>query len=211
MAERIVSRASLLEVRLDRAVITEGHRFLDEKRVMLAREMLSRLEDYQTEMRAWTRAAEWAERALQSGVVRHGLEGLQVYPARHGGLTPVQRTELPFLGISLITGVRGLETMPDATAEREAVNPSPEAETCAAAFAVLLPQAMRLAAARANLLRLRDEFLRTDRRVRAIENVILPEIAQEERRISDLLDENDQEEVIRTHLFAGTRTKPPAA
>ena len=82
-------------------------------------------------------------------------------------------------------------------------NPSFEAQTCAREYASLTELAFELAMARANLLRLRAEYRRTERRVRSLENVIVPEMRAEQRAMEDKLDENDQEEVIRSHLFIG--------
>lgn len=87
-------------------------------------------------------------------------------------------------------------------ADSIACNPSPEAVLCAQHYGLLVQQVMQLAIARANLMRLRDEYKRTEHRVQALENVILPEIYAEEADIVDRLDEIDQEEVIRAHLFA---------
>jgi len=204
MAEHIVSRTVLLEIRQDRAMIVEGHHFLDEKRVMLAREMLKRLEAYREDIQSWQEARVRAERCLKAAIVRHGLEGLQVHPVPARGFSRAQHAEHPFLGITLLVEVHGLDpaAMED-MALGTASNPSPEAVECGTTFAALMSLALQLAAAHANLMRLRDEYRRTDRRVRALENVILPEIEEEERRVSDLLDESEQEEVIRSHLFAG--------
>jgi len=61
----------------------------------------------------------------------------------------------------------------------------------------LLEAAAPLAAITANLHRLMREYRRTERRVRALENVVLPEIRQDLAAMEEHLDLNDQEEVIR--------------
>ena len=43
-----VSRAALLELRRERELIEQGYRFLDEKRMQLAREMLHRLASWES-------------------------------------------------------------------------------------------------------------------------------------------------------------------
>jgi V/A-type H+-transporting ATPase subunit D len=53
----------------------------------------------------------------------------------------------------------------------------------------------------ANLERLIGEYQRTERRVRALENVILPEIRSDLAMMEEHLDLNDQEEVIRVHTL----------
>lgn len=57
----------------------------------------------------------------------------------------------------------------------------------------------------ASLLRLMAEYRRTERRVRALENLILPELRAAERDMEDVLEENEQEEAVRVRLFAGGR------
>jgi len=56
---------------------------------------------------------------------------------------------------------------------------------------------VRLAAVTTSLERLMHEYERTERRVRALENVILPEIRSELTVMEEYLDLNEQEEVIR--------------
>ena len=68
---------------------------------------------------------------------------------------------------------------------------------CAALFRDVLEQGVRLAAVAANLERLMYEYRRTERRVRALENVVLPDIRQDITAMQEYLDLNEQEEIIR--------------
>ena len=56
-----------------------------------------------------------------------------------------------------------------------------------------------------NLYRLLREYRLTERRSRALENVILPEIKQSLREMSLHLEELDLEDAIRVHLQSGER------
>jgi V/A-type H+-transporting ATPase subunit D len=78
-----------------------------------------------------------------------------------------------------------------------AVSPSPEAERCREAFSALVPLAVELAVMRASLERLIREYIRTERRARALENVVLPEIEGSLRFMDEQLEAMDQEEAIR--------------
>jgi V/A-type H+-transporting ATPase subunit D len=80
---------------------------------------------------------------------------------------------------------------------REPVRPSREVRRLAAAFRDVLEAAAPLAAIAANLRRLMREYRRTERRVRALENVVLPELREDLASMEEHLDLNDQEEVIR--------------
>ncbi len=59
----------------------EGYRFLDEKRLLLAAEMLRELRRYEDAMKAFRERVRSAAEALKAAVGRHGLDGVQVYPA----------------------------------------------------------------------------------------------------------------------------------
>jgi V/A-type H+-transporting ATPase subunit D len=83
-----------------------------------------------------------------------------------------------------------------------AANPSPEAERCREAFSALVPLAMEVAVMRASLERLVREYIRTERRARALENVVLPEIEGSLRFMNEQLEAMDQEEAIRVRNAA---------
>lgn len=193
------SRAALLELRQEREVVQEGHRFLDEKRVLLAREILRRLEEYEKTRVDVAGAGLTARQALDKALGWHGLENLQVHPVRAliGDGPGIQET--PFLGLSLPT-------------VRLPVNPGEagEPETgglggCAEAYAEVARRAAELSGLAASLLRLIAEYRRTERRVRALENLILPELRRDQRQMEEVLEENELEEAIRVRLFAGAR------
>lgn len=199
MAERSASRAALLALRRDRRVIEEGHRFLDERRVALAHELLRRARVHLEHQAAFLARHERARIALGNAVGRHGLEGLQVQPAAALSGVALQREATPFLGVDLVDAVRlPLAATPDAAA----VLRTSESALCARAFAALAEDAAALAGEVASLMRLMAEYRRTERRVRAIENIVLPEARADERRFEAALEELDQEEVMRSRLFA---------
>jgi V/A-type H+/Na+-transporting ATPase subunit D len=60
-----------------------------------------------------------------------------------------------------------------------------------------VPLALELAVMRASLERLIAEYIRTERRARALENVVLPEIEGSLRFMDEQLEAMDQEEAIR--------------
>lgn len=201
MTERVASRATLLELRRERAVMEQGHRFLDEKRIALAQQLLRDLRTHAELCERLLAAQQAAAVAINAALEVHGLEGLALYPP---GTTDWRVTwqESTFLGVRLteaapLLGQRG-------SAAAIACLPSAAAERCAAAFADLCRLAAPLAALEANLRRLADEFGRTQRRVRALEHVILPEARADERRMQALLDEQELEEIVRARLFAAS-------
>lgn len=171
----------------------EGYRFLDEKRLILAAEILAELHRYQETLAAFRTAYAQAAQQLRTAIVRHGLEGIEVYPA---AAAPAGRFDLStrsLLGVALHT----LDCQLDPVSVSPAVEPSPEAEGCLSLFRSLIPQLARLAAHAGNLERLRQDYLRSSRRARALEDVLMPEVAQALGAIEAVLEEQEREDAVR--------------
>lgn len=201
--EIIPTHSAFLELKEERVGLQEGYRFLDEKRLILASELLSTLERYDNAMRDFRDAYARALTALVAAVARHGLEGLAVYPpaALTGSL---ERDTRSVLGVPVLRSQwRGESTrLPD----RQWLE-GPEGETCRESFEELLPRLAALATLAGNLERLRDEYTRTARRARALEDVLLPEIDEALRVIDTALEEQDREEAIRVRRLAPSARK----
>ena len=201
------TRAAVLALREERLVVGEAYDFLDEKRLLLAAELLRQLEAYASLGARIEALAHTAGRQLAAAVGHHGLEGLSVYPAAVLAGAQVGMTQRNFMGVTLVD--TSLDEAPAETAARRvAANPSPEAERCGAAFSELLQPAVRLAGISGNLYRLQAEYRITERRARALENVIIPEIEQALRVMDTHLEELDFEDAVRVRLQA--RSRQPA-
>lgn len=188
------TRSAALELEEERRAMREGYRFLDEKRLLLAAEMLAELRQYEQAMRVFNESLGAARAALQAAVARHGLDGVQVYPAARLEKPDLRVGSRQLLGVRLFDAVLHGVTAGAAIAEQV----SPEAEHCRNRFAELARQAAPLAALSGNLERLRYEYRRTERRARALEEVLIPEIDGVIADIEMRLEELDQEEAIRT-------------
>lgn len=192
MVEYPATRAAAMALADEERLVRQGYDFLDEKRMLLAAEIMRQLGDWKKLQAACRDATARAREALDLAIVDHGLEGLQV----HG------RDELPaawdairqtgFLGVVLVD-VEPLGTS-------GATGGTASARLCGEAFRALLPLQAQMAAISGNLLRLADEYRRTERRARALENVLLPEIAKALKTINEKLEAGDQEEAIRVRL-----------
>src|SRR6056297_3903943 len=152
------SRAELLELRREHEVVVEGHRLLDERRVLLARELLARLKDFDKRFEAFADREKQAHAALIEATERMGLEQLEVYPPLDlSGLETVRETAR-FIGITF-DDVR-LAELPESKRERDPVFEFDQAETAAGKFAGLLEEALGLATDIAQLLKLEAEYRR---------------------------------------------------
>lgn len=187
-----------MELADERRLMRQGYEFLDEKRMLLATEMLRQLKIYRERNYELVAATKRAAQALAAAIERHGLDQLQLYPKPEPPLMP-QSEQTLFLG--LITLSAGAP--PEATGPVPAIDPSPEAKACRAAFEALLWASADLAARAGNLNRLAREYRRTERRARALEKVLLPEVDQAIKMVDEQLEMMEREEAIRTRWSPG--------
>jgi V/A-type H+/Na+-transporting ATPase subunit D len=176
----------------ERQAMQEAYVFLDEKCVLLAGAMLRELRRFD-QARSRLRALQsQAAAALAAALGRHGLQSLQCYPA------------LPPNAITLALQQRLLLNVPliDASTRREVaalpapVCVSPEAEDCRGAFSDFTQQLAVMAAMSGNLARLYREYRRSVRRVRALQDVLLPELEGEINEIETQLEELERDELL---------------
>jgi len=197
--EQAPTRAAILALQEERTVVAEAYSFLDEKRLLLAAELLRQLDLYQRLLANTETLAAHAKQQLAAAAARHGLQGLSVYPVVSiEGFQLVARQH-NFMGVTLLEtelSIPPAERAPPAMAS----NPSAEAEACRAVFQKILQQSAALAEQSGNIHRLLVEYRLTERRARALENVILPEIDQALGDMTVHLEEMDLEDVIRAHV-----------
>jgi len=191
----VPTRSALLELELERSFVSDGHEFLDQKRLLLANEALRCLAELDSMRSELTSALALAQQSLVRAASRHGIEELDVHPIAETEFQ-FETRDRSFLGLTLVQAelLRRDGPIP------EAVNPSPEARSCTARFRDLLALSARIAAVSTNLDRLFDEYRRTQRRVRALENVLLPELDRTIDHLEDQLESQDREEMLRARL-----------
>jgi len=191
------TRSAILQLHEEYDVVLEAYDFLDEKRLLLAAEILRQLREYEKLLEEYETLRQRAERALVSTIQRHGLHGTQVYPGHYLENATMQTTTNYFMGVTLATTqlhILDVGELPPVC------NPSPEAESCRKRFLELTLLAANLAGVSGNLHRLLAEYRRTERRARVLENVIIPEMSQNLQVMSSRLEELDQEDNVRGHL-----------
>jgi V/A-type H+-transporting ATPase subunit D len=185
------TRSLLIALGDERRTMREGSAFLDEKCLLLAGEMLREIRRQRELMRTLHGLEAAARATLRAAVGRHGVNGLQVYavvPASE----PVEVRARSLLGVALI--VARLAEASGAT--RQAVHGSPEAIACRTAHRRLAPILVELAAVSTNLARLHAEYRRTVRRVRALQDVLLPELDTSISDIDTRLEDLEREDAV---------------
>ncbi len=201
MAERrqaTPTRSELLGLQEERVLIREGYQFLDEKRIIVAHETLRQLARYSEAQAEYQEAHAEAVALLAAAASGLGLEGLSVYPPQQSQPAEPGCTRRHFLGLELLD-FEALQMNEGAARDLPAF-PSPEAEQCAACFTRLAGLAAQLALLSANLRRLVAEYRRTERRARALENVLLPEIDASIHFMEEQLEAVEQEEALRVRF-----------
>ncbi len=192
MSGETITRHAFLALRDEHGFIKEGFEFLDEKRLLLAQRILVEHDAYRARRDALATAWEAALAALAEALGEGGLLALSVAePPRLVLELPVLRRHAHF-GVPLLDAA--LPEPPEDASDGDPIR------RCAETFAHLSRCASSTAAVAGNLHRLIDEYRRTDRRARALENVILPEVSHRLHEIEAALEDGDLEETLRTRL-----------
>jgi len=200
MVDDTPTKSAALALADERDMMRQGYEFLDEKRMLLASEILRQLRIYEEREKRFLESLREARYALADAVERHGIDNLQVYPPRALEPDTPERSESTFLGVPMVAHDFAPEPGEHAFAP---IDPSREADQCMKAFAALLAPLAELAATSSNLHRLAEEYRRTEKRARALENVLLPEVNDRLKRINEHLETFEQEEAIRARMAAG--------
>lgn len=192
--QRLATPSMLMALREERQVVHEGFGFLDEKRLLLAAEILRQLQQYETLEHQFTAVYAQAREALQEALIQHGLEGVQLTPTTPQHQAHLEQQQRRILGVTLTR----LHYVPDPQGGLDhPLLPSPVLAQCAEHFGRLTELACELAALSGNLERLQEEYKRTERRARALEDVLLPELSRELCDVENRLGELEQEEAVR--------------
>ncbi len=187
------TQSVLQELREESRNMEEGYRFLDEKRLILAAEILRELERYEQARTRFDEQYAAAAASLRAAIERHGLDGVQIYPAVDGAVVELEVKSRSVVGVPVYDVI----LTPNAAEPAAAPNASPEGERCLKMFSELIPQAAALAGMSGNLERLRREYSRAARRARALEDVLLPELKQTIQGLDSALEELEREEAVR--------------
>jgi V/A-type H+-transporting ATPase subunit D len=195
MSDLTPTRSLLIALADERRTMREGYAFLDEKCLLLAGEMLRQLRLHEQMRQQLAVLLGEARHALAAAIGRHGINGLQVYPALESS-RHLRVDVRSLLGVSMLRGA----VMGEPRTAPAAVHPSPEAEACRTAYGRVAEQLTVLAAVSTTLARLLAEYRRTVRRVRALQDVLLPELDADIADIDARLEDIEREDAIAMRL-----------
>jgi V/A-type H+-transporting ATPase subunit D len=127
------THAAVLELKAEQTVVGEAYEFLDEKRLLLAAELLQQLNRYEHLLAELEEATRQARQQLGAAVKRHGLQGLTVYPAASMDGAGIETSRRNLMGVTLVeTALRVNESA--AHPAQLPGNPSGEAQRCRETF-----------------------------------------------------------------------------
>lgn len=194
MRNVIATKSTSLALAEERKLMRQGYEFLDEKRMLLASEILRQLTVYKAYVAEMETARRAAAAALAAAIERHGLEELQL-TAPLSELRAPQWKRTLFLRAALLQIVEDDETTVVPARTHDA---PPEVQACRDTFTRVVHIAARAATIAANLRRLAAEYRSTERRAKTLENVLLPEVEETLKHVDEELDASDQEELVHT-------------
>jgi V/A-type H+/Na+-transporting ATPase subunit D len=197
MSTVIATRSELLACRSREGVARRGHALLTQKRAALISELR------QLGLAAGRKRAELeqtaaaARGALGQAVAIDGPQAVASAAVAAAGTIPAT------VSSRNVAGVRVIELAADRAARASTERGYALAATTASidlvaeSFEAELDALLELAAAELNLRRLTAEVARTTRQVNALEQVVIPRLAAEQRAISATLEQRDLEDWVR--------------
>lgn len=194
------SKTELLERRAERALVREGKAVLEERRDLLAHFLLDQIRHTEQLAKQRDRTFDAARENLQRAATRHGLAGVRRFAAGETNLPRPQWQRENRLGTAWLVGAAPVPAQPPRELG-DGIDVSLELDMAVSALQRLLGELLALAEAENNLVRLTDAFRRTQRRVNALDNIVLPEIVDAIRRIEATMDEMERDDLVRSLLI----------
>lgn len=197
MSKVIATRSELLARRSREAVVRRGHTLLEQKRAALLAE-LRRLGLEVADKRAeLERIAAAARRALGQAVVTDGPQAVASAAIAAGGSIPAEVSSRIIAGVRVVELNAGRASRPRTERGYALTASTAVTDQVAGSFEAELDALLELAAAELNLRRLSAEVARTTRQVNALEQVVIPRLASEQRYIAATLDQRALEDRVR--------------
>ena len=146
------TRAAVLELMNEQVVVNEAYVFLDEKRLLLASELLRQLTIFQRLKAELAELQARAKQAMRDALMHHGLDGLQVYPLATLDGAEISQQKNNFMGVTLVE----VELNTSDVAQEHAVpsNPSSAAQRCIDLFRKIVIKSAMLSGVSGHLYRL---------------------------------------------------------
>ena len=209
MPEGTSSKTELLERRAERELVREGKTVLEERRDLLAHFMLDQIRHTEQLVKERDRMFDQTRQHLHHASMRHGLSGLGRFAIAGTNLQQPQWQIKNRLGTIWLVGAAAVPEQPPRELG-DGVEVSLELDMTVSALQQLLIKLLELAEAENNLVRLTDAFRRTQRRVNALDHIVLPEITEAIRRMEETMDEMERDDLVRSLLIKRKQADTPS-
>jgi V/A-type H+-transporting ATPase subunit D len=194
-----ISKAVLIERREERALVGQAKNILEEQRDLLAHRMIDLIKRLEVLEQGLDERLAAARTAIRRAILRHGSNAIRGFAREATELPDVRWLPRRILGSVWLAPPAGLDDSPPPELG-DGWEVSLELERATIAFHRLIRAGAELAVLYNNLERLTDAFSRTQRRVSALEHIILPDLEGSIKEIERVLDETDRENLVRAHL-----------
>lgn len=185
----------------------KGARLLRGKREVLAGELFRQVKEALLGRARLDDALREGVRALGLAQALEGADELQALAAAAGREIPVQVTVRRVWGVPTPQVAAPALVRPADARGAPATSWTPTAAEAARRHEEALELLLRIASRELYLERLGDEIRETSRRINALEQLVLPQLAGEASRIGAALGERDREDAVRLKRF---RARPRA-
>ena len=191
------TRMNLLAKKAQRLLAQQGRDLLEQKREALLREFMRNVDLAVRDGESLDRLAADAAYALAFAKAIDGPEAVRSASIAALDAVSVEVDAANVMGVSVPTVRR--ESLPPSPLERGYSLPATTAriDDVAERFEAELDLLIELAAVETRLRRLGDEIKATSRRVNALDNVFIPRLDEQMRRIAATLEEREREDVFR--------------
>ena len=184
------TKSNLFAVRGQLSIAREGFELLEQKREILVMELMRMVEEVKLLERDLDKRVESAYRALKTTIVGLGRETAREVSA---GITfdyVVKEKQSRLMGIPLPT--IDVQTPPMAL-KYSFMNTNATCDRTMVEFFELLKLVARMAEIRTTVWRLAKEVRKTQRRVNALEKIVIPDVLETKKFIEDVLEERERE------------------
>jgi V/A-type H+/Na+-transporting ATPase subunit D len=198
------TKSNLLREKERLALAEEGYDLLERKREILMLELMKRIDETKALVREMRRRSGSAYPALRRMLLLAGRENARELAAGVRADFAVREKRVQVSGISM----PALEAVPpERRPQSSFMNSFADSDETAAEFSALLEVIASMAALRAIVWRLAKEVRKTQRRVNALEKMVIPESKAIRSFIEASLEEREREAVFSTKRLKARKEK----
>jgi V/A-type H+/Na+-transporting ATPase subunit D len=198
------TKSNLLKEKETLALAMEGYDLLERKREILMLELMKRIDEVRVLEREMRRRAGTAYPVLRRMLLAAGRDRARELAAGVRADFAARERRVMVTGISM----PALEAAaPERRLQVSFMNSSADSDETAAEFTALLELVASMAGLRAIVWRLAKEVRRTQRRVNALEKMVIPESKEIKSFIEASLEEREREAVFSTKLLKARKER----